>query len=92
MIRPSAAALICVALLGASALAGCSSDARLPEGMPSFYRDLATSDAVLDAMAAQSMISGYRAMCGRLRVGKGFLHKCSIGRSGHVFGLLMRFT
>ena len=26
-------------------------------------------------------------MCGRLRVGKGFLHECSIGRCGHVFGL-----
>ena len=33
-----------------------------------------------------------RAMCGRLRVGKGFLHECSIGRCGHVFGLLVRFT
>ena len=28
-----------------------------------------------------------RAMCGRLRVGKDFLHECSIGRCGHVFGL-----
>src|SRR5271165_941779 len=27
------------------------------------------------------------AMCGRLRVGKGFLHECSIGRCSHVFGL-----
>jgi hypothetical protein len=27
------------------------------------------------------------AMCGRLLVGKGFLHVCSIGRSSHVFGL-----
>jgi hypothetical protein len=26
------------------------------------------------------------AMCGRLRVGKGFLHVCSIGRCSHVFG------
>ena len=33
-----------------------------------------------------------RAMCGRLRVGKDFLHECSIGRCGHVFGLRMRFT
>jgi hypothetical protein len=32
------------------------------------------------------------AMCGRLRVGKDFLHECSIGRCSHVFGLLMRFT
>ena len=28
-----------------------------------------------------------RAMCGRLRVGKDFLHECSIGRCSHVFGL-----
>ena len=28
------------------------------------------------------------AMCGRLRVGKSFLHVCSIGRCSHVFGLL----
>jgi hypothetical protein len=27
------------------------------------------------------------AMCGRLRVGKDFLHECSIGRCGHVFVL-----
>ena len=33
-----------------------------------------------------------RAMCGRLRVGKDFLHERSIGRCSHVFGLLMRFT
>jgi CRP-like cAMP-binding protein len=32
------------------------------------------------------------AMCGRLRVGKNFLHVSSIGRCGHVFGLLARFT
>src|ERR1035441_3992126 len=31
-------------------------------------------------------------MCGRLRVGKGFLHVCSIGRCSHVFGLLVRHT
>jgi hypothetical protein len=33
-----------------------------------------------------------RAMCGRLRVGKDFLHECSIGRYSHVFGLCVRFT
>jgi hypothetical protein len=32
------------------------------------------------------------AMCGRLLVGKGFLHVCSIGRCSHVFGLLARFA
>ena len=36
--------------------------------------------------------SGRRAMCGRLRVGKDFLHECSIGRCSHVFGLCVRFT
>ena len=30
------------------------------------------------------------AMCGRLRVGKSFLHVCSIGRCSHVFGLSAR--
>ena len=30
--------------------------------------------------------------CGRLRVGKSFLHACSIGRCSHVFGLLVRHT
>jgi hypothetical protein len=32
------------------------------------------------------------AMCGRLRVGKDFLHERSIGRCSHVFGLWVRFT
>ena len=31
-----------------------------------------------------------RAMCGRLRIGKDFLHAYSIGRSSHVFGLRVR--
>ena len=61
MVRLSVTVLVGGALLGAVALAGCSSSDRLPEGLPSFYRDLATSDAALDATAAQSMISGYRA-------------------------------
>ena len=37
-------------------------------------------------------VKSLHAMCGRLRVGKGFLHVCSIGRCSHVFGLLVRFT
>jgi hypothetical protein len=39
-------------------------------------------------------IAGRRrgAMCGRLRVGKGYLHVRSIGRCSHVFGLFARFT
>ena len=32
------------------------------------------------------------AMCGRLRVGKGFLYACGGSRSSHVFGLSARFT
>jgi len=46
-----------LALLGFS---GCASDAPLPSGQPSFYRNLAQGGE-LDPAAAQSMISGYRA-------------------------------
>jgi uncharacterized protein YkwD len=59
MIRRSTAVRVCGALLGIAALAGCA-DNGPPSGQPSFYRDLATTDAALDANAAQSMISGYR--------------------------------
>jgi len=57
-IRPSAALLLCVFALGAT-LAGCADNAA-PAGQPSFYQDLAHSDAAVDATAAASMISGYR--------------------------------
>jgi uncharacterized protein YkwD len=60
MIRPGAVVLVCAAMISAAALTGCSG-VSAPEGLPSFYRDLATSDATVDAGAAQSMISGYRA-------------------------------
>jgi uncharacterized protein YkwD len=46
-----------LALLGFS---GCASEAPPPSGTPSFYRNLAEGGQ-LDAAAAQSMISGYRA-------------------------------
>jgi uncharacterized protein YkwD len=59
MIRPSAALFGCGLLLSAAGLAGCA-DNNPPSGEPSFYKDLAQTDAVLDANAAQSMISGYR--------------------------------
>jgi uncharacterized protein YkwD len=59
MIRPFAAVLLGSAMLGVAALGGCADNAP-PPGQPSFYRDLAQADAVLDANAAQSMISGYR--------------------------------
>ena len=48
-------------LIAAAALAGCAGDTNAPAGLPSFYQNLATADAKLDAEAAQSMISGYRA-------------------------------
>jgi uncharacterized protein YkwD len=60
MIRPFAALLTGGALMGLAALGGCA-DNGPPPGQPSFYIDLAATDAVLDANAAQSMISGYRA-------------------------------
>ena len=59
MIRPSAALFTAGVLLCAAGLAGCT-DSAPPSGQPSFYIDLAQPDAVLDANAAQSMISGYR--------------------------------
>lgn len=42
------------------ALGGCA-DNYVPKTEPSFYRNLAQPDAELDAAAAASMISGYRA-------------------------------
>jgi uncharacterized protein YkwD len=42
------------------ALAGCAGD-YVPKSEPSFYRNLAQPGAELDAAAAASMISGYRA-------------------------------
>jgi len=59
MIRPTAALAFSGFLLGAVALAGCTNNAP-PSGQPSFYIDLAQPGTVLDANAAQSMISGFR--------------------------------
>ena len=51
------AALLACALLGA-----CAADRDPPPGEPSMYRSMAAADmTVLDAPAAASMISGYRA-------------------------------
>jgi uncharacterized protein YkwD len=58
MIRASAAILVCGGVLCLAGLAGCADNN--PPAEPSFYKDLAQADAVLDANAAQSMISGYR--------------------------------
>src|SRR5215207_32958 len=52
---PARAVSLCELTFG---LMGCS-DAK-PEGQPSFYKSMATSDAKVDAKAAASMISGYR--------------------------------
>ena len=46
-----------------------------------------TSDVLLSRSKRRS-----GAMCGRLPVGKDFLHECSVGRCSHVFGLQVRFT
>jgi len=59
MIRPLAALFACGVLMSAAGLLGCT-DNTPPTGEPSFYHDLAQADAVLDAGAAASMISGYR--------------------------------
>src|SRR5476651_1160744 len=49
-----------LAVLALGVLAGCAGDT-VPKAEPSFYRDLAQPGAELDAAAAASMISGYRA-------------------------------
>jgi uncharacterized protein YkwD len=59
MIRLSAAFVIGAVLLSAAGLYGCADNAP-PSGQPTFYKDLAQPGAVLDADAAQSMITGYR--------------------------------
>ena len=46
--------------MGLAALGGCA-DTYVPKAEPSFYRNLARPGAELDAAAAASMISGYRA-------------------------------
>jgi uncharacterized protein YkwD len=61
MIRAAVALLLCGLTISAAGLAGCADNAPPTSELPSFYRDLAQPDAALDANAAQSMISGYRA-------------------------------
>ena len=47
-------------LLAAAAMAGCTENAK-PIGQPTFYNNMAQPGVTLDANAAASMISGYRA-------------------------------
>src|SRR5689334_8597188 len=56
----AAVPVLCALAIGAVTLAGCSESAPPSSGQPTFYQDLAQSDAAVDATAAQSMISGYR--------------------------------
>lgn len=49
-----------LAVLALAVLGACA-DSYVPKGEPSFYRNLAQPGAELDAVAAASMISGYRA-------------------------------
>ncbi len=57
MIRPSAALVLCGVAMSVAALGGCADNAP-PPAEPTFYQDLAHSDAAVDAAAAASMISG----------------------------------
>jgi uncharacterized protein YkwD len=60
--RPPGAALAraLILALAVAGLAACAGG-ELPSGEPSFYRNLAQPGAQLDAAAAASMLSGYRA-------------------------------
>ena len=51
---------VAISVLILAALGGCA-DTYVPKAEPSFYRNLAQPGAQLDAAAAASMISGYRA-------------------------------
>jgi uncharacterized protein YkwD len=51
---------LCGLAIGVAALAGCGESAPPSSGQPTFYQDLAQTDAAVDAAVAQSMISGYR--------------------------------
>ena len=60
LMRAKTALLLGAIAAGAAALGGCAGDTAPPAPEPTFYADLAKPDAVVDAEAAQSMISGYR--------------------------------
>jgi uncharacterized protein YkwD len=58
---PVRLAVTLLALVSALAALGGCAETYVPKGEPSFYRNLAQPGAELDAAAAASMISGYRA-------------------------------
>jgi uncharacterized protein YkwD len=60
MIRPFVVFALGAAIVGVASLSGCAGLSSAPPEQPTFYQDLAHSDAAVDAAAAQSMISGYR--------------------------------
>jgi uncharacterized protein YkwD len=60
MIRRSAVLVLCRVATSAVAIAGCADNSPPPQGQPTFYQNLAQPDVTVDAVAAQSMISGYR--------------------------------
>jgi uncharacterized protein YkwD len=59
--RPARPLAIVAAGLGAAFLGGCAADRPPPAGEPTMYVSMAAPDAELDAAAAASMLSGYRA-------------------------------
>jgi uncharacterized protein YkwD len=64
-----AGAGLAMAALALAGLGGCAADRPPPaEGEPSMYASMATADAALDAAAAASMFSGYRANNGLIAV------------------------
>ncbi|HEY6257516.1 MAG TPA: CAP domain-containing protein [Xanthobacteraceae bacterium] len=58
---PALAAARVLAVLALAGLCGCAADQAPPPGEPSMYVSMASAEAALDAPAAASMISGYRA-------------------------------
>jgi hypothetical protein len=60
------------------------------DGFMAYYVVYAPDDTVTAISIFKDFAGAEESMCGRLRVGKDFLHECSIGRCGHVFGLYER--
>src|ERR1700712_3555375 len=54
-------ARVLAVIVATAALAACAGDSATPKAQPTFYDSLAQPGGALDAKAAASMISGYRA-------------------------------